>query len=163
MTVFSGESVDDVKASDVQQALVSDGFFVSKLNWPSERFRDICAELGEVIYEADVKLGASRPRNYQLPQKIDFHTDHISAEVVAWHCLVPDQQGGAMQLLDLWPIAQRLGELRMEDLARVRVADNAAWGAGDAVPLCQKIEGKWHFHYVPWLSKFAEDEKAEIA
>ncbi len=35
-----------------------------------QQFRDACEALGEIVYEADVRMGGARPRNYQLPAAI---------------------------------------------------------------------------------------------
>lgn len=149
--------------NQIRKALFLNGYFVSDKCWSAEDFYQTSREIGEIIYEADVKLGATRPRNYQLPAPIDFHTDHISAELISWHCLVTDDHGGAMRLFDLEKVVQEMEDDQMQALTRVHIADNAAWGGGDAVPLCEKREGRWRFHYVPWLSTFPADSQAAEA
>jgi len=148
----------------IKCALHGDGYFISEDFWSEDVFRNICTSIGEIIYEADVKLGAVKPRNYQQPQAIDFHTDHISAEIVAWQCVVADTNGGAMQLLDLNKVIQKLEVSDRKALGDVLIADNAAWKTTHSkVPMCQEKNGKWHFHYVPWLQTFTENAAAKIA
>jgi len=155
--------IDDGTVTDIGRDLARDGCFISSETWTQDRFERTASMLGEVVYEAEVKLGSSRPRNYQLPAEIDFHTDHISAEIVGWYCIEPDLDDGAMQFLDLWSVANGMDEEGRDALQRVRIADNAAWGAGAAVPLCTRHHDRLNFHYVPWLATFPADAQAGAA
>ena len=128
-----------------------------------ERFRGVAGDLGDVFYEADVRMGGERPRNYQLPAAIDFHTDHVSAEIAAWFCVERESDGGAMQFVDLSPVAKALDEQELEALGRVRVPDNAVWSEGGDIPVCAMRNGQHAFHYVPWLKLNAPDDGARQA
>ena len=121
-----------------------------------------CKRFGEVVYEAEIKMGADRPRNYQLPAEIDFHTDHVCAEIVAWHCLSIEPGVGAMRFLDLGAIGDSIGE-QADSLSRVGIADNAAWGGGEPIPMALPREQGLRYHYVPWLRKFPKDASAGAA
>jgi len=143
--------------------LVASGIRIMREAMPADAFRAACCELGEIFYEADVKLGAARPRNYQLPRAIGFHTDHVSARFVAWHCITRDPAGGAMQLVDLCPAYESLSDEQRSALERVHVDDNAAWGGGTPIALCARANGVPRFHYVPWLNFHAPDSEARAA
>ncbi len=128
--------------------------------WEEGRFRDLCLDFGEIFYEADVKMGGDRPRNYQLPEAIGFHTDHVTAQTVAWFCLIPDANGGAMQLLDLDIARAQMSDAELNALCRVGVTDNAAWGGGEPIALCEPVGEGVRFHYVPWLRMYPADAEA---
>lgn len=155
--------IDDGTVTDIRRDLAQDGCFISSEFWTQDRFERTAGMLGDVVYEADVKLGSSRPRNYQLPAEIDFHTDHISAEIVGWYCIEPDLDDGSMQFLDLWSVIDGMDVEGTDALQRVRIADNAAWGAGAAVPMCTRHQNRLNFHYVPWLETFPADPDARSA
>lgn len=163
MTIPHSNGSTQLRLSDVAEALQGPGYYWLSSGTSLEEFRQVSNELGEVFYEADVKMGAERPRNYQLPAAIDFHTDHVSAEVAAWYCVEQDSSGGAMQFLDLEPIAAQMPEEDLTALSRVRVPDNAVWTEGGSIPLCSKTGGRWSFHYVPWLRLEAPDPEARAA
>jgi alpha-ketoglutarate-dependent taurine dioxygenase len=150
-------------ADEARGALADSGIFRAAHPVDDAVFRAACEELGDIVYEADIRLGAARPRNYQLPAEIGFHTDHVSAEIVAWRCVTAQQGGGEMRFLDLARIADRLDEAQRAALARVGVADNAAWGGGEPIPLAVQDHGRLRFHYVPWLQRFPADAEAGAA
>jgi len=147
----------------LRATLETDGYCWLRKDWSFEEFRSYCAGLGDIFFEADVRLGGERPRNFQLPQAIGFHTDHASAHTVAWYCVQPDADGGAMWLLDLAPITEALTSEELDALSRVRVPDNAIWSKGGDIPLCVRNNGHTDFHYVPWLSLKAPDTDAGSA
>ncbi|MGI9413913.1 MAG: hypothetical protein ACR2PM_09595, partial [Hyphomicrobiales bacterium] len=150
-------------AGDVADALKGPGLYWHTGDVTLDQFRAVCEQLGEVFYEADVRLGAERPRNYQLPQPIDFHTDHVSAEIAAWYCLEREQDGGCMRFLDLAPVADEMSAEELDALARVRVPDNAVWSQSGDIPLCTPNGARPAFHYVPWLKLKAPDGQARAA
>ena len=152
-----------LSAREVIEAVSREGYFRSASTATFETFREIADTFGEVFYEADVRMGGQRPRNYQLPAAIDFHTDHVSAEIAAWYCLEREIDGGAMQFLDLAPVAEALSEDELNALARVRVPDNAVWTEGGDIPLCTAEGERWAFHYVPWLDLKVPDAEAKRA
>ena len=149
--------------SKLRDALAGVGFHHLSEGWTYKQFRAVCEQLGEIYHEAEVRLGASRPRNYQLPDAIDFHNDHASAEIVAWYCVETEPDGGAMRLLDLAPAASRLTPDQRDALTRIGVEDNAVWGGRAPVPLALKSDGGLRFHYVPWLPMYPEDTEARWA
>ena len=53
-----------------------------------------------------------------------------------------------------------MSEGELQALERVRVPDNAVWSEGGDIPLCAKHDGRWVFHYVPWLDLKAPDADA---
>lgn len=163
MTTADTVSAEALPVEKVKSALAETGYFWICNDTSGHQFRAVCEALGEIVYEADVRMGGERPRNYQLPAAIDFHTDHPSAEIAAWHCVEVEPGGGAMQLLDLQPIGNLLGPTDREALSRIGIADNAAWGGGAPIPLATPWEDGLRFHYVPWLQKFPQDEGARIA
>ena len=148
---------------DLSGMLAEAGYCWLRRNWTYEAFHDYCAGLGEIFYEADIKMGATRPRNYQLPAAIGFHTDHVSAHTVAWYCIRPDSDGGAMWLLDLKPAVDQLADDDQQALTRVRVPDNAVWSKGGDLPLRERNNGHDKLHYVPWLDLKAPDDGARTA
>lgn len=150
-------------AGDVADALKDQGVYWYTGDVTLDRFRAVCEDLGEVFYEADVRLGAERPRNYQLPQPIDFHTDHVSAEIAAWYCLEREADGGCMRFLDLAPVARELSAEDLDALTRVRVPDNAVWSRSGDIPMCTPNGALPAFHYVPWLKLNAPDPEARAA
>jgi len=152
-----------LRLQDVSEALQGPGYYWLASDTTLDEFRQVSNELGEVFYEADVRMGAERPRNYQLPAAIDFHTDHVSAEIAAWYCVEQDSSGGAMQFLDLAPVAARLSDDELAALSRVRVPDNAVWAEGGDIPLCTQNADQCSFHYVPWLKLDALDDQARTA
>ncbi len=143
--------------------MACEGIYTLASGTSLERFRGVAGDLGDVFYEADVRMGGERPRNYQLPAAIDFHTDHVSAEIAAWFCVERESDGGAMQFVDLSPAAKSLGEQELDALGRVRVPDNAVWSEGGDIPVCAIRNGQRVFHYVPWLKLNAPDEEARQA
>jgi alpha-ketoglutarate-dependent taurine dioxygenase len=148
----------------IKAAVCETGLCHVSQGWSEARFRALCEEFGEVFYEAEVKLGGDRPRNYQLPQAIGFHTDHVSAEYVAWYCYVPEPDGGAMQFLDLGRVYESLAAAHRQALGRVGVTDNAAWGGGEPIALCAASpRGGNRIHYVSWLDMFPADADAAAA
>ena len=154
----------DILATDmIEAALAEDGYCWVSGETTEQQFRSACNALGEIVYEADIRLGGARPRNYQLPAAIDFHTDHVSAEIAAWHCVEIEPGAGAMMLLDLAPISDSLEPSEREALERVGIADNAAWGGGAPVPLAMPAGAGVRFHYVPWLEKYPQDAAARAA
>jgi hypothetical protein len=163
MTVLDVHHEAPPGARDVIDTVSRQGYYRSPSRVSFEDFRRIAEAFGEIFYEADVRMGGERPRNYQLPAAIDFHTDHVSAEVAAWYCLERESDGGAMQFIDLKPIAEHLSEEQLAALGRVRVPDNAVWSEGGDIPLCTKENGRWSFHYVPWLELRAPDGAARNA
>lgn len=158
-TTFTPETL----AERVKAELADSGICWVRQDVEPAQFRESCERLGSIVYEADITMGASRPRNYQLPAAIDFHTDHVCAEIVAWHCLSIEPGRGAMQFLDLAPIGESIGAERAAALGRVGVADNAAWGGGQPIPLALPRNGGLRYHYVPWLRKFTQDPAAQEA
>jgi hypothetical protein len=147
----------------IEAAVSSQGYCYLSEGWTEDKFRDVCGRFGEIFYEADVKLGGERPRNYQLPREIGFHTDHVSAEYAAWLCVVREPVDGAMQFVDLKKASDRLSPAEQEALLRVGVTDNAAWGGGEPIALCARTQQGIRFHYVPWLDMFAADGEAAAA
>ena len=147
----------------LQQELAENGYCWVREEWDATQFRDCCEALGEIIYEAEVRMGGDRPRNYQLPAAIGFHTDHVTAEIAAWRCVTIEPGEGAMQLLDLAPIGDSLSETQREALARVGIVDNAAWGGGAPIPLALPRSDGLRYHYVPWLQRFPGDWDAKDA
>ncbi len=152
-----------LRSQDVIDAVSEKGYYRSPSVVSFETFREIAEGFGEVFYEADVRMGGERPRNYQLPAEIGFHTDHVSAEIAAWYCLERESDGGAMQFIDLAPIANGMTEDELGALERVRVPDNAVWSEGGDIPLCARQNGQWVFHYVPWFALKAPDGAAKLA
>lgn len=163
MTHVEARSQVTLSAREVRDAVVRDGYFRGPSAVTPEEFRAVAESFGEVFYEAEVRMGAERPRNYQLPAAIDFHTDHVSAEFAAWHCLERESDGGAMQFLDLAPVAAALSDDDLEALSRVRVPDNAVWSQGGDIALCRREDRGWSFHYVPWLDLTVPDDDARAA
>lgn len=152
-----------LRTCDVSEALDGPGYYWLASDTTLDEFRSVSQELGEVFYEADVRMGAERPRNYQLPAAIDFHTDHVSAEIAAWYCVEQDGAGGAMQFLDLAPVAARMSQDELSALVRVRVPDNAVWSEGGDLPMYSPNGEGCSFHYVPWLPLDAPDPQAREA
>lgn len=150
-------------AGEVSAALKDQGVYWHAGTATFDDFRAVCDELGEVFYEADVRLGAERPRNYQLPQPIDFHTDHVSAEIAAWYCLEREADGGCMRFLDLAPVLKELSAAELDALTRVRVPDNAVWSQSGDIPMCTPNGALPAIHYVPWLKLNAPDPEARAA
>lgn len=148
---------------EARAALDDTGIFVIEEPIDDAAFRSVCAGLGETVYEAEIKLGADRPRNYQLPERIDFHTDHVLAEIVAWHCVAVEPGGGIMQFLDLAKVAAQLSEDQRQALTRVGITDNAAWGGGAPIAMAYPKSGRLRFHYVPWLDNYPADAEARAA
>lgn len=163
MTHVEVRSQEALSARQARDAVARDGYFRGPSAVSAEEFRAVAESFGEVFYEAEVRMGAERPRNYQLPAAIDFHTDHVSAEFAAWCCLERESDGGAMQFLDLAPVASALSDDELEALSRVRVPDNAVWSQGGDIALCRRTERGWSFHYVPWLDLGVPDEEARAA
>ena len=150
-------------AGAIREALADTGIYCPSQEFTLDQFRAAAGELGDVFYEADVRMGAEKPRNYQLPAAIDFHTDHASAEIAAWWCEERESDGGAMQFVDLWPVVEAMNDAELEALGRVRVPDNAVWSEGGDIPVCWLSNGRRVFHYVPWLMLDAPDAEARSA
>ena len=163
MTTPEAAFAEILPVERVKSALAKTGYFWISDETSEQQFRDTCEALGEIVYEADVRMGGARPRNYQLPAAIDFHTDHPCAEIAAWHCVEVEPGAGAMQLLDLAPIGESLDQSDREALSRIGIADNAAWGGGAPIPLALPAGAGLRFHYVPWLQKFPQDDAARTA
>lgn len=163
MSITEPVIADTLRIDKIETALAESGYCWVRQETSADEFRDACEALGEIIYEADVRMGGERPRNYQLPAAIDFHNDHVSAEIAAWRCVEAEPDAGAMLLLDLAPICNLLEPSEREALARVGIADNAAWGGGAPVPLALPAGKGFRFHYVPWLQKFPQDAAAGAA
>lgn len=152
-----------LRTQDVIDAVSDKGYYRSPSVVSLDLFREVAESFGEIFYEADVRMGGERPRNYQLPAEIDFHTDHVSAEIAAWYCLERESDGGAMQFIDLAPIVGAMSEDELGALERVRVPDNAVWSEGGDIPLCARQNGQRVYHYVPWLELKAPDADAKQA
>ncbi len=163
MTSADVQHEQPLLAQEVIETVSREGYFRGPSKTTIDEFRSIAAAFGDVFYEADVRMGGERPRNYQLPSQIDFHTDHVSAEVAAWYCLERESDGGAMQFIDLAPIAEDLSRDELADLARVRVPDNAVWSEGGDIALCTVEGDQVSFHYVPWLDLKVPDDAARRA
>lgn len=163
MTTADPAVAETLTVDLIKSTLANSGYLWDRTETSQGRFREACEALGEIVYEADIRMGGARPRNYQLPGAIDFHTDHPSAEIAAWHCLEVEPGGGAMQLVDLAPIADSLKPAERDALSRIGIADNAAWGGGAPIPLATPSDQGLRFHYVPWLQKFPRDEDARMA
>lgn len=163
MSIAEPVLTDTLLTDEIMAVLAAEGYCWFRRETTAGEFRAVCEALGEIVYEADVRMGGARPRNYQLPAAIDFHNDHVSAEIAAWRCVEIEPGEGSMQLLDLAPICNALEPSEREALTRVGIADNAAWGGGAPVPLALPTETGFRFHYVPWLHKFPEDAAARVA
>ncbi len=159
------QTADDsaVTSEGVAAKLADTGICVIDEEVADARFRDISRHFGEIVYEAEIRMGAERPRNYQLPAAIDFHTDHVMAETIAWRCVASEPGGGEMRFLDLQKVADMLEEEEQQALGRVGVTDNAAWGGGEPIPLALPRPGGLRFHYVPWLRSYPYDAAAAAA
>lgn len=160
-TIEAGQSLPEIDS--LRATLDDKGYCWLRRDWSFDDFRSYCSGLGDIFFEADIRLGAERPRNFQLPAAIGFHTDHASAHTVAWYCIEPDPEGGAMWLLDIAPVADDLSTDELDALTRVRVPDNAIWSTGGDLPLCVRSNGHADWHYVPWLSLKAPDSDARSA
>jgi len=147
----------------IGSALADIGIFVIEDELTDDQFRNASGHFGDIVYESEVRMGAERPRNYQLPAAIDFHTDHVMAETIAWRCVASEPGGGEMRFLDLQKIADTLDATEQSALARVGVPDNAAWGGGEPIALALPRSGGLRFHFVPWLHCHPYDWEAAAA
>lgn len=150
-------------AEKIASAMTDAGYCVIDDELADEQFRDASRHFGDIVYESEVRMGAERPRNYQLPAAIDFHTDHVMAETIAWRCVASQPDGGEMRFLDLQKIADTLDESEQSALARVGVPDNAAWGGGEPIALALPRSRGLRFHFVPWLHCHPYDWEAAAA
>src|SRR6476660_6981514 len=99
------------------------------LTWPMsmEHFDAIAGRLGKIAQRSDIKVDPERASNQERlrvikgrpsvyrPGAIYFHTDPI-ADLVSWYCLVQDEIGGQMLMLDLGDLAECFSAMELETL-----------------------------------------------
>lgn len=85
--------------SIVYSSLQKDGFaYISKLG--SFQFDIINKKLGDLLYETDIKLDASKSNVVYNPEEVLFHTDYPKAQIVSWLCIDSNNNEAPLELID---------------------------------------------------------------
>jgi len=145
------------------------------LTWPMsmEHFDAIAGRLGKIVQRSDIKVDPERARNQERlrvikgrpsvyrPGEIYFHTDPI-ADLVSWYCLVQDEIGGQMLMLDLGDLGDCFSATDLETLSKVELWSPTRKSDNEQekfipVPVLSKTDGKYKIYYAPWLQQTSHD------
>jgi Taurine catabolism dioxygenase TauD, TfdA family len=165
-------TVDELSAK-VRDALETSGFL--HLRWPMsmESYEAVASRLGTIVQKSDVKVDLARAQKQEEVRVIkgrggiysngalNFHTDPI-ADLVSWYCLVQDDAGGPMLMLDLGDLQQHFSAAELETLCKVELWMPSRNSEKDQetltpVPLLSKVNGKYKIFYASWLLRESPD------
>lgn len=147
------------------------------LTWPMsmEHFDAIAGRLGKIVQRNDIKVDPERDRNQEKlriikgrpsiyrSSGIHFHTDPV-ADLVSWYCLVQDEIGGQMLMLDLGDLGECFSAMDLETLGKVELWTPSRKSDRETfipVPLLSKTAGKYKICYSPWLPQVSHDAGAD--
>ncbi len=148
----------------ISENLERDGFFYIPNPISSFDFRDICGEFGEIISETEVCVKDKSSKRLHTNLPMGLHSDHPDVEIVAWHCHISDEEGGALLLLDISKMISEFSLNEIENLKKITVrvpplGDHPERHQG----LLSILDQRNIFYYADWLVQEPVSEYAQAA
>ena len=127
------------------------GYVIIREHSDEEKFISVANNLGRIINDTQVKLFPGGTTFLASPKPIPFHTDHPTANYIAWTCLVQDEQDGAIILIDGFRLVESLLDSVKLDLTKVRLPARVRKGISPTNTSILSDITSPDIFYAPWL------------
>ncbi|HTA81593.1 MAG TPA: TauD/TfdA family dioxygenase [Bacteroidia bacterium] len=129
------------------------GYWVSELNNSYNDFMEIISYIGEPLLENDIIIDNTKSTRLFSPKGMDFHTDHILANYIAWYCIKQSNSGGESLLIDSKSILNNLEIIDIKNLLRIKIRCPNVIKNGNSYYnlLTHNDTGEYMIYYAPWL------------
>jgi hypothetical protein len=144
------QTIEDQKV-EIRKHLEINGYCVIKDGGLSA-INLVSQALGEIIQQKDISIEDEPKKWVNSSKEMPFHTDHSSADFVAWHCIEQTDIGGESLLSDISVAFSLLSDLQKELLKKIQIK-NVQLFDGDLEfhPLINIKDEHVEFYFVPWL------------
>jgi hypothetical protein len=121
-------------------------------------FLALSEKMGHIMNISDIKPNPSIAASFAGTEKMDLHTDHPAAEIVAWYCVRASQEFEPTNCLDLRILE---GFLTSEDLHLLNKIEVRIPNSSQRAPLVSLRQSSLAYYYAPWLVE--EPREPELA
>lgn len=166
---LEGASLLNVSSSTILKArLQQDGYAIVRGEHTEALFRDLCAGLGTVWHESDVKITKNGRQYFITPSSLPWHTDSPFANVIGWYARTPCPYKVGTKLLDLRDVTQVIApgdiSLLKQVLVPLPMASERAFEASGFYPLITlRDDGRALLNYLDWSNKKVPSPEHQLA
>lgn len=144
--------------ANLERELRDQGFMWLERQHDEHEFIGLASKLGKIIDDTEVRIVPGKRTYLARPDPIPLHTDHPTADLIAWRCVAQDERDGASLLVDGRDVIAGLDRETRTVLHRLELPAMVRLGETATPTTVLAKEGERLF-YAPWLE--AVDRSAE--